>query len=436
MPSLEDPRCANSRAQARVHAFPWLRLVPLLGLVACGGSTHGPHANDSGPSGAGGRGSGAGGATATSGESGMSSTGTGGTPARNGGSSAGASGAEMSDAGGTGGEVTGAGTGGKSASDDAGMSGGGAGGTGPVSCPADPPADGRACTQELSCSWGTHPAASCRTRASCQMAATGFAWHVIVPGSVCDQPLLPPECPAQPGSGMCTNQNLNCFYADGTACRCGICANVQGSGILCGDQPDGTLLWGCQPPSTVPGCNPLPNEGTGCELPSRTECFEVCAYNFACIDGTWRVLGPNHCSMCADPDTPIATPLGERRIADLVAGDLVYSADHDAIAVVPIARVNRTAVVGHFVIHVELANGRGFSMSAGHPTADGRTMGDLVPNGLLDDQVVESASVVAYEHPYTYDILPASDTGTYFAAGALVGSTLFTRPARDPLSVR
>ena len=32
--------------------------------------------------------------------------------------------------------------------------------------------------------------------------------------------------------------------------------------------------------------------------------------------------------------------------------------------------------------------------------------------------------VVPYAHDFTYDILPASDSGTYFAGGALVGSTL------------
>jgi hypothetical protein len=32
--------------------------------------------------------------------------------------------------------------------------------------------------------------------------------------------------------------------------------------------------------------------------------------------------------------------------------------------------------------------------------------------------------VIPYEHAFTYDILPASETGTYYAAGALIGSTL------------
>jgi hypothetical protein len=31
---------------------------------------------------------------------------------------------------------------------------------------------------------------------------------------------------------------------------------------------------------------------------------------------------------------------------------------------------------------------------------------------------------VPYQHPFTYDILPDSDTGAYFADGVLMGSTL------------
>jgi hypothetical protein len=45
--------------------------------------------------------------------------------------------------------------------------------------------------------------------------------------------------------------------------------------------------------------------------------------------------------------------------------------------------------------------------------------------GDLDDtHGVVSAELVDYAHDRTYDILPRSSTGTYFAAGALVGSTL------------
>lgn len=42
---------------------------------------------------------------------------------------------------------------------------------------------------------------------------------------------------------------------------------------------------------------------------------------------------------------------------------------------------------------------------------------------------VASVATVPYLHDATYDILPASSTGTYFAAGVEIGSTLFD--ARD-----
>jgi hypothetical protein len=175
----------------------------------------------------------------------------------------------------------------------------------------------------------------------------------------------------------------------------------------------------------------LPNQGVGCELPDGTACSDNCSTNLVCRKGVWTVEGGKGCAMCASPETPIATPQGERPIAELAVGDLVYSVDHDSITVVPLARVKRTPVLRHFVMQVEFANGRSFAISSGHPTADGRTIGELAPGAVLDHNAIKSARLVEYEHPYTYDILPASDTGTYFAAGVLIGSTLFVGSADD-----
>ena len=49
----------------------------------------------------------------------------------------------------------------------------------------------------------------------------------------------------------------------------------------------------------------------------------------------------------------------------------------------------------------------------------------------LDGIRVVSAELVPYTHSHTYDILPASDTGAYYAGGVLIGSTL-----RAPVMVR
>jgi hypothetical protein len=128
--------------------------------------------------------------------------------------------------------------------------------------------------------------------------------------------------------------------------------------------------------------------------------------------------------VCASPDTPIATPTGERPIAELGVGDLVYTVEGEAIVAVPILRVNRAPVHDHHVVRVRLATGAVLEISPRHPTADGRTFGDLRAGGVLDGKAIVSAELVPYGHPFTYDILPASKTHTYFAGGALIGTTL------------
>jgi hypothetical protein len=76
------------------------------------------------------------------------------------------------------------------------------------------------------------------------------------------------------------------------------------------------------------------------------------------------------------------------------------------------------------VVRVTSTDGRVLEISPGHPTADGRTFGDLRAGTRLDGAVITSAQVVPYRHAYTYDILPMSQSGDYFAAGMLIGSTL------------
>lgn len=128
--------------------------------------------------------------------------------------------------------------------------------------------------------------------------------------------------------------------------------------------------------------------------------------------------------VCAAPDTPIATPTGDRPIAALRPGDLVYSLHEGRLRAVPLARVGRRAVQHHAVVEAVLTNGARLRISALHPTADGRWFGDLQPGSQLGDQAVVSVATLPYDHAHTYDILPASDTGTYLAAGALIGTTL------------
>lgn len=138
---------------------------------------------------------------------------------------------------------------------------------------------------------------------------------------------------------------------------------------------------------------------------------------------------------CASPDTPIATASGDRAIRDLRVGDLVYSVHHDAIVLVPIRDINRVPVTHHRVLKVEFADGAHFEMSGGHPTAEGQPLSELRVGQRLGGERVTRITEIAYQHPFTYDILPDSDTGSYFADGVLMGSTLFrgsTPPGSRP----
>ena len=69
-------------------------------------------------------------------------------------------------------------------------------------------------------------------------------------------------------------------------------------------------------------------------------------------------------------------------------------------------------------------DGRELFASPGHPTADGRSVGNLAPGDLYDGASIVSAERVLYGEEATYDILPSGETGFYWANGVLLGSTL------------
>ncbi len=231
-----------------------------------------------------------------------------------------------------------------------------------------------------------------------------------------------PAC-EQPGFACCDGA---CVDVDDDILNCGACGVIcTGAHPYCGNGSCGA------PPCTGAGCGSADFCcGTQCctagqlccDVPGPVEVGPRCT---APVNGTCPV-GCSAC-VCASPDTPIATPDGDRPIANLVAGDLVYSVDHAAIVAVPLLRVNRTPVHDHHVVRVVLDNGVVLEISPRHPTTDGRTFGDLHAGDLLDRFTIESADLVPYTHEFTYDILPASDTHAYFAGRALIGTTLTDR---------
>jgi hypothetical protein len=81
-------------------------------------------------------------------------------------------------------------------------------------------------------------------------------------------------------------------------------------------------------------------------------------------------------------------------------------------------------VSNHAVVRVTLSSGDVIEMSGGHPSADGRRFDTLAPGERLGAARVAALETVQYTEPYTYDILPASESGTYFVGDAWIGSTM------------
>ena len=136
--------------------------------------------------------------------------------------------------------------------------------------------------------------------------------------------------------------------------------------------------------------------------------------------------GPPNCPICLALGTRIATPEGERAVQDLRVGDVVWTVDATGgRAAAPLIALGSTPVPAtHQVVRLALDDGRAVFVSPGHPTADGRRVGELAAGDSFDGARVASAERVAYSGGATYDILPAGATGAYWANGVLLGSTL------------
>jgi hypothetical protein len=132
------------------------------------------------------------------------------------------------------------------------------------------------------------------------------------------------------------------------------------------------------------------------------------------------------CPICLARGTLIDTPDGPLAVEDVRVGDLVWTLDGSGRRVVrPVVRVGSMPVpTSHEVVHLVLDDGREAWVSPGHPTADGRAVGALRPGDELDGALVGSAEGVAYAGSATFDILPAGPSGSYWANGIFLGSTL------------
>lgn len=132
-----------------------------------------------------------------------------------------------------------------------------------------------------------------------------------------------------------------------------------------------------------------------------------------------------NCPICLAAGVRISSPSGDIPVQDVQAGTQVWTTDLAGrrVAGIVLETGSTKAPIGHEVVSLLLADGRSVVASPGHPTADGRRLGDLRPGDRIDGSRVVATDLLSYAGT-TYDLLPSGPTGTYFANGILLGSTL------------
>jgi hypothetical protein len=128
---------------------------------------------------------------------------------------------------------------------------------------------------------------------------------------------------------------------------------------------------------------------------------------------------------CLPADAAIATPLGPVAVSTLRIGDLVWTANASGARVAaPLIEIRSIPLVGdHTIALVRLDDGRTLRASASHPLIDGTLVGSIVIGVLVDGARVTAIETVPYRGA-TWDLLPAGETGTYWADSVRLGSTL------------
>ncbi len=204
--------------------------------------------------------------------------------------------------------------------------------------------------------------------------------------------------------------------------------------------PDGSAVGRVGPNcefAQCPATSPSP-VGRQCTGPSDVSC----PTDFQCIQGCGPPVASQDdpptpyfcqlkgyirtCPICLAKDTLIDTPRGMMRVQDIQKGAPVWTVTASGkrtLAVV--VETSQTPVPStHIMVTLVLDDGRAVLASPGHPTVDGRTVGDIIAGEVYDGARVVTANRVVYSEGYTYDILTSGETGSYFAGGILLDSTL------------
>lgn len=140
---------------------------------------------------------------------------------------------------------------------------------------------------------------------------------------------------------------------------------------------------------------------------------------------------------CLAASTKIATPFGDKNIKEIRKGQLIWTINNKGERVAaPVVRISKTAVpTTHQVCCLVLEDGRELFVSLYHPTAIGGSLYDLQVGQEYDGSIIVFLGLIPYKKRYTYDLLPESDTGYYWASDILMGSTLAPSVFEENISI-
>ncbi len=128
---------------------------------------------------------------------------------------------------------------------------------------------------------------------------------------------------------------------------------------------------------------------------------------------------------CLPASALIATPRGDREIASLAIGDLVWTTNAAGARIAaPIEALRSLPIESlHELVILTLDDGRRIRASGGHPTATNVRLDALRPGDRIDGAQVTGITREPYLGAATWDLRAAGGT-TYWADGVLLGTTL------------
>ncbi len=152
------------------------------------------------------------------------------------------------------------------------------------------------------------------------------------------------------------------------------------------------------------------------------------------------VIGPANSCRCMPNTARILSSRGEIQIDNIQIGDSVYTFNYFHGKIMePIIQVNKILVQKDYIMtKITLEDGRCIQASPKHPIPiekdylnssktqyEELLFSEIKIGDYVDNSRVSSIELVNYNGGFTYDILPAGESGYYWADGILVGSTLY-----------